>query len=446
MDQRTPEVSNAPATKGLFSVEDPHIQLRGVNYTYVFFERDENSPLKLFDKRVEKQALFDVDLDIPRNQITAIIGSSGSGKSTVLGVISGLLEKSSVTSQGITSGKVFISSSRVSSEGKQKLPEFDQDGNPIRELVDIDLLKSTTNRNSEVSLVGDIMAVVQQKPEAFKGSIEEEVAFGVRAKDGAFTNHFSSGMELAFKVAHAGRANVEGKNLPWISIETDQKIYDWCKANIRNPIKGLLGVVFGEKAVGWLLSDTPKKKEPKLKNSNKEPFRIPVEYGPIVEQSLKAAGLWNDLQGRDLSDDQKKELWEGSRKLSVGQQQRLRVAAALAVKPEIMVLDESTSALDPISTAVIENTLDQNRGKTTAVMVSHNIQQAARLADRVVFMYAGRVALEGPTWELFNFPERCVRPEVPENDREEVLRQFALYRGNIMPPKVPGSDLMHSPS
>ena len=91
--------------------------------------------------------------------------------------------------------------------------------------------------------------------------------------------------------------------------------------------------------------------------------------------------------------------------LSGGQQQRLCIARALAVEPEILLLDEPCSALDPIATERIEELLTELKREYTLVMVTHNIQQAARVADRTVFLLLGELVEEGPTGEMFTTPK-----------------------------------------
>ena len=92
--------------------------------------------------------------------------------------------------------------------------------------------------------------------------------------------------------------------------------------------------------------------------------------------------------------------------LSGGQQQRLCIARAIAVAPELLLLDEPTSALDPASTARIEDLLDQLRGRYTVVIVTHNMQQAARVSDFVAFMYEGELVEFGKTSQVFTKPEK----------------------------------------
>ena len=122
-----------------------------------------------------------------------------------------------------------------------------------------------------------------------------------------------------------------------------------------------------------------------------------VERDRIVEQSLRRAALWEEVRDR---------LNRPGTSLSGGQQQRLCVARALAVEPEIILMDEPCSALDPISTARIEELLLELKESYTIVIVTHNMQQAARTADFTTFMYAGDLIEFGETKQIFTNPSR----------------------------------------
>jgi phosphate transport system ATP-binding protein len=115
-----------------------------------------------------------------------------------------------------------------------------------------------------------------------------------------------------------------------------------------------------------------------------------------VEKSLKDAWLWDEVKDR---------LHRPAFELSGGQQQRLFIARALATDPEIILLDEPTSALDPQSTAKIEELLVELKNKVTIVHVTHNIAQAARVADYTAFIYLGELIEFGPTDKLFTTPK-----------------------------------------
>jgi phosphate transport system ATP-binding protein len=115
-----------------------------------------------------------------------------------------------------------------------------------------------------------------------------------------------------------------------------------------------------------------------------------------VEQSLRKAALWEEVKDR---------LDKPGTSLSGGQQQRLCIARALAVEPEILLLDEPCSALDPIATERIEALLTELKKDYTLIMVTHNIQQAARVADRTVFLLLGELVEEGATSQMFTNPK-----------------------------------------
>lgn len=121
-----------------------------------------------------------------------------------------------------------------------------------------------------------------------------------------------------------------------------------------------------------------------------------IDIDQRVEKSLRQAALWEEVKDR---------LDQPGTGLSGGQQQRLCIARALAVDPEILLLDEPCSALDPIGTERIEELLVQLKNQYTIVMVTHNIQQAARIADKTVFLLLGELVEEGPTAEVFTNPK-----------------------------------------
>jgi phosphate transport system ATP-binding protein len=114
-----------------------------------------------------------------------------------------------------------------------------------------------------------------------------------------------------------------------------------------------------------------------------------------VEESLRRAALWDEVKDK---------LSKSGLGLSGGQQQRLCVARAIAVKPEVLLLDEPASALDPISTARLEETIAELKGDYTVVIVTHNMGQAARLSDHTGFMYLGRLVEFGETAQVFTNP------------------------------------------
>jgi phosphate transport system ATP-binding protein len=116
-----------------------------------------------------------------------------------------------------------------------------------------------------------------------------------------------------------------------------------------------------------------------------------------VEQSLKRAALWDEVKDR---------LHQSAMGLSGGQMQRLCIARAVAVNPEIILMDEPCSALDPRSTSRIEDLIRELRGEYTIIIVTHNMQQAARISDYTAYMYLGELIEYGPTQKLFTVPER----------------------------------------
>ena len=120
-----------------------------------------------------------------------------------------------------------------------------------------------------------------------------------------------------------------------------------------------------------------------------------AELDAIVEKSLRGAALWDEVKDR---------LKRSALGLSGGQQQRLCIARALAVEPEILLMDEPTSALDPISTLKIEDLMGELKKDYTVVIVTHNMQQATRIADYTAFFLVGEVVEYAPTTDLFSHP------------------------------------------
>ncbi len=125
-------------------------------------------------------------------------------------------------------------------------------------------------------------------------------------------------------------------------------------------------------------------------------IRSKVQLDDIVEKSLRDAAIWEELKDR---------LKKSALGLSGGQQQRLCIARALAVQPEVLLMDEPTSALDPISTSKIEDLAVELKRDYTIVMVTHNMQQAARISDKTAFFLLGEVVEFGETENLFSMPK-----------------------------------------
>jgi phosphate transport system ATP-binding protein len=128
--------------------------------------------------------------------------------------------------------------------------------------------------------------------------------------------------------------------------------------------------------------------------SRKRPGRLVVE--PLVQDALHRAGLWEEVKDK---------LDAPALRLSGGQQQRLCIARAIATRPEVLLMDEPCSALDPRSTAVIEQLIGELRQDLAIVIVTHNMQQARRVGDKVAFMYLGDLVEYGPAEQIFDAPQ-----------------------------------------
>ncbi|MCO5059609.1 MAG: phosphate ABC transporter ATP-binding protein PstB [Rhizobiaceae bacterium] len=223
----------------------------------------------------DKQALFDVNLDVPDRQVMALIGPSGCGKSTFLRCLNRMNDTIDICRVG---GKLTLD---------------DQDIYDPK--IDVVELRAR-------------VGMVFQKPNPFPKSIYENVAYGPR-------------------------------------------------------IHGL--------------------------TKNK------AELDAIVESSLRKAAIWDEVKDR---------LSEPGTGLSGGQQQRLCIARAVAVSPEVILMDEPCSALDPIATAKVEELIDELRENYTIVIVTHSMQQAARVSQRTAFFHLGYLVEEGPTDQIFTSP------------------------------------------
>lgn len=120
------------------------------------------------------------------------------------------------------------------------------------------------------------------------------------------------------------------------------------------------------------------------------------EIAERVEKALRGAALWDEVKDK---------LRESGQALSGGQQQRLCIARAIAAEPEVLLMDEPTSAIDPVGTLKIEELMDQLRERFTIVIVTHNMQQASRISDTTAFFYRGRIVEVGPTKQIFTNPK-----------------------------------------
>ena len=224
----------------------------------------------------EKQALYDISIDIGENQVTSFIGPSGCGKSTFLRCLNRMNDT--------------IEGCRV--EGRITLDA----GDIYARDVDVVQLRAR-------------VGMVFQKPNPFPKSIYDNVAYGPR----------------------------------------------------------IHGMVIGK-----------------------------TETDEVVESSLTRAGLWNEVKDR---------LDQPGTGLSGGQQQRLCIARAIAVHPEVILMDEPCSALDPIATARIEELIDELRKNYTIIIVTHSMQQAARVSQRTAFFHLGYLVEEGDTEQIFTNPQ-----------------------------------------
>ena len=125
-------------------------------------------------------------------------------------------------------------------------------------------------------------------------------------------------------------------------------------------------------------------------------IRAKARLDEIIENSLRGAAIWDEVKDR---------LHKSALGLSGGQQQRLCIARALAVEPKVLLMDEPTSALDPISTSKIEELATELKKEYTIIMVTHNMQQAARISDKTAFFLLGNMIEYGETEQIFSMPK-----------------------------------------
>jgi len=194
------------------------------------------------------------------------------------------------------------------------------------------------------------------------------------------------------------------------------------KTTLLKSLNRLTDLIFGTRHTGTILLDGKDIYEPRLSLTQLRrrvgivfdlPTPLPmsifdnVAYGPklsgktkkclneMVEKALTSAVLWDEVKDR---------LHTSALRLSGGQQQRLCIARILALEPEVLLLDEPCSGLDPVSTAYIEETLIQLKKDYTIILVPHNIQQASRVADRAGFFLSGELVEEGSVYQIFTKP------------------------------------------
>jgi phosphate transport system ATP-binding protein len=195
------------------------------------------------------------------------------------------------------------------------------------------------------------------------------------------------------------------------------------KTTLLKSLNRLTDLISGSSHTGTILLDGTDVYDPKISLTHLRrrigmvfdlPTALPmsifdnVAYGPrlsgitrkkrladIIEKSLRAAVLWEEVKDR---------LHTSALRLSGGQQQRLCIARILALEPEVLLLDEPCSGLDPISTASIEETLNRLKKDYTIILVPHNLQQASRVADKAAFFLNGELVEEGSTYQIFTKP------------------------------------------
>jgi phosphate transport system ATP-binding protein len=254
-----------------------------------------------------QKVLQNITVDIPNNQITAIIGPSGCGKTTLLKSLNRLVD---LYDEIKVEGEVRIDGANI----------YDP--------------------KADLLALRKKVGFLSQKPYPLPMSIQDNISFGPRIHRMRRRDFLKQIQELE-------------KHIPIDSL-------------------------------------CPDGRQDKIK-SGKNPA---MAY--LVEYYLRLAGLWDEVRER---------LNDPATQLSIGQQQRLALARALAVEPEVILADEPTSALDPISAQLIEKQFKTLKNHYTIVVVTHILRQARRIADYVIFLYLGELVEHGPAEQFFNSPQ-----------------------------------------
>ncbi len=356
-------------------------------------------------------ALKNINLDIPQNKVTAFIGPSGCGKSTLLRTFNRMYE---LYPDQRAKGEIMI-------DGENLL----------------------TSRK-DVALIRAKVGMVFQKPTPFPMSIYDNIAFGVRLFETLGAADMDDRVEWALRKAvnalPAPKLRVRNLNFYYggfralknVSLEIPEKRVtafigpSGCgKSTLLRTFNRMFELYPEQRAEGEVLMGDEdiltSRQDISLIRARigmvfQKPTPFPMSiYDNIafgvrlfedlprarmderVEWALTKAALWKEV--KDI-------LNQSGNSLSGGQQQRLCIARAVAVKPEILLLDEPCSALDPISTAKIEELITELKADYTVVIVTHNMQQAARVSDLTAYMYLGELIEFGATDQLFLKPRK----------------------------------------
>ncbi|WP_027334095.1 phosphate ABC transporter ATP-binding protein PstB [Mycoplasma elephantis] len=248
--------------------------------------------LNFYYNKKHTHALKDININIPKNNVTAFIGPSGCGKSTFIRCFNLM---NNLIPDTVTEGEIIFNGINI----------VQNNGGLINSIKNV-FKKSNANKMSPIEIRSKV-GMVFQKPTPFPMSIYDNIAYGPRSN------------------------------------------------GIKNP----------------------------------------VELNKIVKDALVDAALWEEVKDR-LGDD--------AQGLSGGQQQRLCIARAIALKPDVLLMDEPTSALDPIATSKIEELIDKLRNNYTIIIVTHSMQQAARISDLTAFFYMGKLIEFDETKKIFTNP------------------------------------------
>jgi len=337
-----------------------HIEVKGLHVSYG-----------------DNEILKGINLTFPPGKVTAIIGPSGCGKTTLLRCLNRM---SDLASGCRINGEILL------------------DGEDIFKLDPVQLRRR--------------VGMVFQKPNPFPKSLQENVLYGVKAMKGNFNGkvkHLEGSLE-----DFQGNGDLSQANGRFRSILDKVRISE-LKTHVRSIVhkvrmremntrfRSTLSKVHIKElktCFRFMLSkEGIRELTIRLRSMLHRVFRrqLKTHYSSIVETSLKKAALWDEVKYR---------LGENAYSLSLGQQQRLCMARSLACSPEVILMDEPAASLDPISTAKLESSIVAMKGNFTVVIVTHNMQEALRIADYTAFLYMGELIEFGETCKLFDRPQK----------------------------------------
>ncbi len=355
------------------------------------------SDLNLWYDSGRKHALVDVSIDLPPRKVTALIGPSGCGKSTFIRCLNKMNDLIVGVKLGGSikfDGKYEIVANQQKrawsnwfglTKGRESGSEVDTDlERQIRALSDqVNLAPKGPDRDELVSRRKELWQTWQTKVQKSEKDRKNKIA------------QLKTKIAQLKKEAKNSRADSELATDYQGKIASYQKqIYHLKKSHVISPLelRTRVGMVF-QKPNPFPMSIY----DNVAYGPRSSGVKSPRELNNIVEKALRDAALWEEV---------KDNLFDDALGLSGGQQQRLCIARAIAMEPEVLLMDEPTSALDPIATNKIERLMSQLKKKYTIIVVTHSMQQAARISDFTAFFYLGKLVEFDKTRLIFTKPKQ----------------------------------------